>query len=177
MILWQKLELDIIQFLENQNSANTTETAKFFAKSYHTTMKTSTDPNNNLIVIKKPDILIKSWKQVFDVTQKSPKDLKSIPYNFIGKGMIEFWTGTIVSPLIPAAGMATGTLNTIIFPGNPLPVGIGIYNAFRKMKARLVAKELIKVYKDHIKTIQGTHIGIAPPPGSLPLVVPWSGLK
>jgi hypothetical protein len=73
--------------------------------------------------------------------------------------------------------MATGTLNIIIFPGNPLPVGIGIYNAFRKMKARLVAKSLIKVYKDHIKTIQGTHTGIAPPPGSLPLVVPWSGLK
>ena len=130
------------------------------------------------------DILIDAWIKVFDTQLASPKNLKSIPYNFIGGAMIKFWTGTLVSPLIPASAdnMLAGTLNGIVFPGNPIPVGKGIYDAFKKMKAPLVAGALVKVYKNHAKTIQGIHTGLTISPGppsstSIPVVVPWNGLK
>jgi hypothetical protein len=185
MIQYTRLEMDTSQFLQNKKAKDTDETATFLGESYYKSMKIAVDPRSNLVVLKDVDILINAWKKVFAVQLASPKDLKSIPYNFIGAAMIKFWTGTVVSPLIPAAAenMLSGITNFIVFPGNPIPVGKGIYDAFKKMKAPLVAGALVKVYKDHAKSIQGIHNGLTINPGpstsatSIPVVVPWNGLK
>tara|TARA_R110001592_G_scaffold144611_4_gene367895 strand:+ start:2934 stop:3461 length:528 start_codon:yes stop_codon:yes gene_type:complete len=175
MIVWDKLEIDTFDFLHNQKSKGTEDTAEFFASSYHQVMMTAMDPLNNLVILKDVSILKSAWLKVFGVMLASPKDLKSIPYNFIGAAMIKYWTGNIVSPLIPHSGAVTGTLNVIVFPGNPVPVGLGIYNSFKEGDAAKVASELIGVYKDHLKGIQGLFTGITPAPS--PIVVPWTGLK
>jgi len=175
MIIWAKLEAETFNFLDGQKSKGTEDSAQFFADSYHEVVTTAMDPMGNLVVLKKKDILYKAWMQVFGTQLASPKDLKSIPYNFIGLALIKYWTGNIVSPLIPHPGAATGTLNVITFPGNPIPVGKGIYDAFKQKKAAKVASELVKVYQDHVKTIQGLFTGITPAPS--PIVVPWSGLN
>tara|TARA_R110001592_G_scaffold62935_2_gene192657 strand:+ start:320 stop:847 length:528 start_codon:yes stop_codon:yes gene_type:complete len=175
MIQWPKLQLDTTQFLLNQEAKDTDESAIFFGKTYHAAMKIAADPNKNLVILKDVDILIDAWKKVFSILLESPKDLKAIPYNIIGGAMIQFWTGAALSPLIPASGMASGLTNLIVFPGNPVPVGKGIYDAFNKKEAPLVSGALIKVYKDHASTISGLHAGVSPAPA--PIVVPWTGLK
>ena len=177
MIQWTKLQLDTTNFLLNQKAKDTDEAAVFFGETYHAAMKIAADPNKNIVIIKDVDILIDAWKKVFAVMLDSPRDLKSIPYNIIGAAMIKFWTGALVSPLIPASGMATGTLNAIVFPGNPVPVGKGIFDAFNKKDAPMVSNALIKVYKNHAKTIQGLHTGLTPSTPPAPIVVPWTGLK
>lgn len=180
MIQWKTLESKISQFLLNRETTNTEETAQFFGETYYEAMLQAVDPNNNLVVLNDVNILIDAWTKVFNTQLKSPRDLKSIPYNFIGIAMAKFWTGAAVSPLIPAAAdnMLSGTINAVVFPGNPLPVGKGIYDAFNKMKAPLVATALVKVYKKHAESIKGIHIGITiTPTPSIPVVVPWDGLK
>jgi len=184
MIQWTKLQLDTTQFLLNQDAKDTDEAAIFFGETYWNAMEIAMDKNNNLVKLKSVDILIDAWKKVFKVQLDSPINLKSIPYNFIGLAMIKFWTGAIVSPLIPASAdnMLLGTLNGIVFPGNAISVGSGIYQAFNRKEAPLVAGDLIKVYKDHAKTLQGIHVGMTISPGppsstSIPVLVPWKGLK
>lgn len=175
MIIWDKLLLDTYNFLESKSSTGAEETAEFFAESYHSAMKTSMDPLNNIVVIKKKDILKEAWLRLFMVQEATKKDLKSIPFNFIGIAMIEFWTGALVSPIIPHPGAVTGTINVIVFPGNPIPVGMGIYNAFKEGDSMKVADALVTVYKDHTKGISGLFTGITPAPS--PIVVPWKGLN
>jgi len=184
MIQWTKLQLDTTQFLLNQEAKDTDEAAIFFGETYHAAMEIAMDPNMNVVKLKNVDILINAWKTVFKTMLISPIDLKSLPYNFIGLAMIKFWTGAIVSPLIPATAdnMLLGTINGIVFPGNAISVGKGIYDAFNKKEAPLVAGALVKVYKDHAKTLQGLHVGMTISPGppsstSIPVLVPWKGLK
>ena len=110
MIQWTKLQLDTTNFLLNQKAKDTDEAAVFFGETYHAAMKIAADPNKNIVIIKDVDILIDAWKKVFAVMLDSPRDLKSIPYNIIGAAMIKFWTGALVSPLIPALAFFTSTL-------------------------------------------------------------------
>ena len=175
MIVWDKLTLDTYNFLESKDSSGTEETAEFFASSYHTAMKSSADPMMNTVMINPKSILKSAWLTVFATMLASPKDLKSVPYNIIGTAMIAFWTGAMVSPLIPHPGAVTGTMNVIVFPGNPASVGSGIYNAFQKQESMKVADALVAVYKDHVKGITGLFTGITPAPS--PIVVPWTGLN
>ena len=175
MIGWDKLTLDTYNFLDGQKSKGTEETAEFFASSYHTAMKSSADPMMNTVMINSKSILKTAWSTVFATMLASPKDLKSVPYNIIGAAMIAFWTGAPVSPLIPYPGAVTGTINVVVFPGDPATVGMGIYEAFQKQESMKVADALIAVYQDHVKGITGLFTGVTPAPS--PIVVPWTGLN
>tara|TARA_R110002074_G_scaffold125603_1_gene262974 strand:+ start:1203 stop:1730 length:528 start_codon:yes stop_codon:yes gene_type:complete len=175
MIAWSKLELEIFDFLDNQKSKGSEDTARFFATSYHEAVTRAMDPFGNIVVLKSQEILTTAWMQVFATNFASPKDLKSAPYNFIGAAMIQYWTGNPVSPLIPHPGAVTGTVNVIVFPGNPVSLSMAIYNAFQLKDAKKVATDLVKAYQDHLSTTTGLFTGITPAPS--PIVVPWIGLN
>jgi len=208
-VLWNQLQQATTAALVSQKLSGPEESAHFFTKSYITSMLLSQDPVNNLVLlstkkIKKGksgyNIIYKGWLKAFQMMEASPIDLKMIPYLHVSKALVKFWTGMLVSPLLPHGPSAPfafylplmGSLvqlieygNIIIFPGNVIAVASGIHEAFNKKKEPLVAKFLVDTYKKHLKSIKGQYWGVLPPPPTTPPPlrgpatgpIPWSGLK
>lgn len=158
---------------------------------------------------KKYNILYEGWLKAFKMMEDSSVDLKMVPYLHVSKALVKFWTGVLVSqfiphnPSVPFSTYFTPILapsiiltlsyplpieftNIILFPGNVISVATGIHKAFNMKKEALVAEELVKTYKNHIKSIKGIYSGVGPPiinPNGPPFrgtptgPIQWSGLK
>lgn len=178
-INWQKLELDIKNYLEkgkNDKSGNAYSikiAAKMIELLYITEIKTNaTDIFMNgvlSITVNEGTGLHKSLGAGFNSSFKT-NTINVLNQNGTA-GVLQHWSGAQFSPLIPVLpAMTIGINNSVTSAGSIIPMNLRGYS----VKNDLFAKEVVKSLKAHAGTINGLFTGLTST-GS-PIAIPWVGI-
>jgi hypothetical protein len=196
MINWPGLQLKISDFIANQKSQSTLETATFFGTEYHNTVLTGTTMfGNNIVTPGDPNILINAFKSAFDMQLNSQIDLGIVPYTVIAGAIVTYWTSVKFNSLPPAPptilpnpAFAIPPLQVcqLLVPGLPVPLNTLLMTAFKSGIAApnpiaagvLVSTAIILAFTTHITTISGIYNGLIPAvPSPIPSPpIPWVGV-
>tara|TARA_B100000424_G_scaffold262181_1_gene247945 strand:- start:50 stop:589 length:540 start_codon:yes stop_codon:yes gene_type:complete len=177
-IVWQNLEKEITDWLEDLGEKTTDDTAKFFADSYASAVTAGAEPIGNAVIDPAKEAAIEqAWKAAFAQQAASDTPLGVPCWLPVATSIVLYWTGALFEFKIPHPGTVSGVSNLVTFPGAPPPIAAAIDKAFKQEEAPKVAKELVNGYKTHLSTVTGLFTGLTPPPASAPLPVPWAGIK
>lgn len=175
-INWQKLELDIKNYLENGKNDKTysiEKTAKMIEFLYITEIKANaTDMFLNSILsitVNEDSGLHKSLEAGFN-SSFGTNNINDLNQNGI-TGVLQHWSEGKMSPLIPVLPeMTVGIDNSITSPGSVIPMQLIGYSD----KQDIFTKEVINALKQHASTIEGLFTGLTST-GS-PIAIPWFGI-
>lgn len=178
-INWQKLELDIKNYLEKGKNDNTgknytiEKTAKIIEFLYLTEIReNATDIFLNKVLSITENEESGLHKSLEDGFNNSFKTNTITVLNQNGtSGVLQHWSGAQFSPLIPALPvMVVGINNSVTSPGSIIPMNLMGYSDTND----LFAKEVVKSLKAHAGTIGGLFTGLTST-GS-PIAIPWLGI-
>ena len=177
MIAWPSLEQEITDWLEDLSERPLDETSTFFANSYAAAVQDGTDPLMNGVIDPAKEAGIESaWKAAFAAQAKSDTAIGVPNWLPVEASILLYWTAAMFQFSTPHPGTVTGVSNLTTAPGGP-GIAAAIDKAFQQEEAAKTAAELVKGYKNHIGTVQGLFTGITPPAASMPLPLPWVGIK
>ena len=171
---WPIFQTKLTVYLTNKKSTHK-KTAKKIALEYHkavrtafpTTIKGATPLSGNYQLIQK------GFETSFDLAFKSKIPITPAIWTPAALGIVAYWTGMAFNPAIPPPGYVPGVSNLVVFPG--VPVAPLIWRAMNAKKERNVAKDLVKAFKTHLKSVSGVFTGN--PIGSpSPVPFPWVGV-
>jgi hypothetical protein len=178
-INWQKLELDIKNYLENGKKDDTgknysiKETAKMIEFLYLTEIKVNATDiflNKVLLITENEGTgLHKSLETGFNSSFNTGKNTL---LNQNGtSGVLQHWAGAQFYPIIPALpAMTVGINNIVTSTGSIISMNLIGYSDTND----LFAKEVVKSLKAHAGTIGGLFTGFTS--SGSPIAVPWLGI-
>lgn len=178
-INWEKLELDIKNYLEkgkndkSGKSYSISNTAKMIELLYIIEIQNNaTDIFFNKVLSITLGKNLGLHKSLEDGFNSSFKTNNVNVLNQTGiLGVLQHWNGAQMSPLIPALpAMTVGINNSIVFPGSVIPMNLKGYSN----KEDIFTKEIIKALKHHASTIQGLFTGLTSTGGFI--TIPWTGI-
>ena len=182
-INWQKLELDIKNYLEkgrydrNSNSYSIKNVAKRIEFLYLTEIKTNaTDIFLNgviLITENEGSGLHKSLEAGFNSSFRT-NNIDFLNQNGTA-GVLQHWAGAQFSPVIPALpAMTVGINNSVTSVGSIFPMYLRQYSKGYYGQNDLLSKEVVKSLKAHAGTIGGLFTGLTS--AGSPIAIPWLGI-
>ena len=178
MIVWDTLEKDTADWLNDLGEKTLEDTAAFFANSYAATVKDGDDGMMNGVIDPAKEAAIESaWKAALEAQYKSDIPIGVPNWLPVASSIVAYWAGAMFKFSIPHSGTVTGVSNVVINPGVPPPIAAAIDGAFKEEDADKVAAKLVTGYKDHAGMVMGLFKGLTPPPASAPLHIPWTGIK
>jgi len=90
----------------------------------------------------------------------------------ISQGLVGFWTGAVLAPLIPPPGSTVVVTNLVSVPGVPIPT----LPVSATENADEFINNLVDFFTQHLQTLQGiTTALVTTPTGPVPTPFPWAG--
>ena len=151
---------------------NENEFAQFLITTYDKVIKTQAADMNygNRVITTKIPVLVNSTKSAFN-TAKLDRDGSQAPRvieSMIGSGLIAYWTGAVMAPLIPPPSSISVVSNMVTVAGQPLKVTV-----VNTSDSKLFVKSLTVGFRKHLLTVQGITTALVPQPSGPPIPVPF----
>lgn len=172
---WNTFKQTLRSYFDGKTSQSENETAKFLATQYTTAILQGGDViAGNVVIVQQPMTLAleSAFNNAFSQA-KQTTDIQQSPFIFgsaISQGLITFWTGAQLSPLIPPPGsISVVPPNTVVVAGAPiLRLEVGYDIDF--------TNSLVSFFQQHLQTLSGITIALIPAtPSPIPTPFPWTG--
>ena len=172
-INFENFENNIINYFDSFLANDESDAASFIARVYEINVKTGQDNNyGNIVQTFNKPILEQSLKSAFEIARTARKSDHFS--SMISSGLIGFWTGAQLSFFIPPPGSIQVVSNLVSFPGNPQVINVQFTESNEKF-----AKDIVRIFKLHMLSLQGVTVSLVPQPTSppVPITFPWVGYQ
>ena len=172
---WDTFKNTIKSYFDSNSAVKDELTAKFLATQYTAAVLQGGDSVAGNVVIAQPPMTLALESAFNDAFSKARliTDIQQSSFIFgsaISQGLITFWTGAQLSPLLPPPGsISVVPPNTVAVAGVPiLRLEVGHDIDF--------TDSLVSFFQQHLQTLSGITIALVPAaPSPIPTPFPWTG--
>jgi len=171
-IQWTQFENEVLQYMDARIAKSEDEFCQFLITAYDKVIKTqAVDVNyGNRVLTTNVPILVNSTKGAFNIakTDRNGSQAARVIESMIGSGLIAYWTGATLAPIIPPPSSISVVSNSVTTPGQPLQVKV-----INTSDSKLFVKSLSAGFRKHLMTVQGITVALVPQPSGPPIPVPF----